>query len=51
MNLVAKMNRITKFVELKFFYNFYSLYSSVGRILMIASLSEKEVQSFHKVQS
>jgi hypothetical protein len=45
------MNR-TEFADLKFFYNFYSLYFSVGRVSMIAtSPSEKEVQSFHEVQS
>jgi hypothetical protein len=44
------MNR-TKFVDLRFFYNFYSLHFSVGHVSMIASPSEKEVQTFHKVQS
>jgi hypothetical protein len=33
------------------FYNFYSLYFSAGCVSMIASPSEKEVQSFHEVQS
>jgi hypothetical protein len=46
----TKKNR-TEFVDLKFFYNFYSLHFSVGRVSMIASPSEKEVQSFHEVQS
>ncbi len=41
----------TKFVDLKFFYNFYSVHFSVGRVSMIASTFEKEVQSFHEVQS
>jgi hypothetical protein len=50
MNHVPKMNR-TEFVDLMFFYNFYSLYFSVGCVSMIASPSEKEVQSFHEVQS
>ncbi len=51
MNHVQKVNR-TEFVDLKFFYNFYSLHFSVGRISMIAaSPSEKEVQSFHEDQS
>ncbi len=50
MNHVQKMNR-TKLVDLKFFYNFYSLHFSVGRISLIASHSEKEVQSFQEVQS
>ncbi len=44
MNHVQKMNR-TKFVDLKFFYNFYSLHFSVERVSMIASPSEKEVRS------
>jgi hypothetical protein len=47
---VQKMNR-TEFVDLKFFYNFYSLHFSVGRVTMIASPSEKEIQSFHEFQS
>ncbi len=50
MNHVPKM-KITEFVDLKFFYNFYSLRFSVGRVSLIASRSEKEVQSFHEVQS
>jgi hypothetical protein len=48
--MYKKMNR-TEFVDLKFFYKFYSLHFSVGRVSMIASPSEKEVQSFHEVQS
>jgi hypothetical protein len=44
------MNR-TEFVDLKFFYNFYSLHFSAGRDSMIASPTEKEVQNFHEVQS
>jgi hypothetical protein len=44
------MNR-TEFVDLKYFYNFYSFKFSVGLVSMMASLSEKEVQSFHEVQS
>ncbi len=44
------MNRI-EFVDLKIYYNFYSLCLSVKRVSMIASPSEKEVQSFHEVQS
>jgi hypothetical protein len=50
MNRVQKMNR-TEFVDLKFFYKFYSHHFSVGRFSMIASFSEEEVQSFHEVQS
>jgi hypothetical protein len=50
MNHVQKMNR-TKFVDVKVFYNLYSLHFSVGQVSMIASPSEKEVQSFHEVQS
>ncbi len=50
MNHIQKMNR-TEFVDQTFFYNLYSLHFSVGRVLMIASPSEKEVQSFHEVQS
>ncbi len=50
MNHVPKLSRI-KFVNLKFFYNFSSLHFSVGRVSLIASPSEKEVQSFHEVQS
>ncbi len=47
---VQKMVR-TQFVDLKFFYNFYSLIQfSVGRVSMIASPSEKEVEIFHEVQ-
>jgi hypothetical protein len=38
------MNR-TEFVDLKVFYKFYSLHFSVGRLSMIGSPSEKEVQS------
>jgi hypothetical protein len=34
------MNR-TEFVDLKLFYNFYSLHFSVGRVSMIASTSKK----------
>ncbi len=49
MNHVQKMNR-TEFVNVKFFYNFYPLHFFVGRISMIASPSEKEVQSFHEVR-
>jgi hypothetical protein len=41
MNHVPKMN-IIEFVDLKVFYNFYSLLFSVGRVSMIASPSEKE---------
>jgi hypothetical protein len=44
MNHVQKMNK-TKILDLKFFYNFYSIHFSVGRVAMIASPSEKEVQS------
>ncbi len=40
-----------EFVDGTFFYQFYSLHFSVGRVLMIASPSEIEVQSFHEVQS
>jgi hypothetical protein len=50
MDNVIKKTR-TEFIELKVFYNFYSLHFSVGRVSMIASPSEKEVQSFHEVQS
>jgi hypothetical protein len=50
MNHVQKMNR-PEFVDLEFSYNVYSLHTSVGRVSMIASPSEKEVQSFHEVQS
>ncbi len=42
MNHVPKMNT-TEFVDLTFFYNFYSLYFSVGRVSIKASPSEKEV--------
>jgi hypothetical protein len=49
MNHVRKMNR-TELVDLTFFYNFYSLHFSVKRVSVIASPSEKEVQSFHEVQ-
>jgi hypothetical protein len=49
MNHVPKMNR-TEFVDLKFYYNFYSLYFSVRRLSMIASPSKKVVQRFHEVQ-
>jgi hypothetical protein len=35
----TKLNR-TEFVDLKFFYNFYFLHFSVGRVSMIVSLSE-----------
>jgi hypothetical protein len=44
MNPVPKMNR-TEVVDLNFFYNFYPLLFSVGRVSIIASLCEKEVQS------
>ncbi len=44
------MNR-TKLVDLMFFYNFHSLHFSVERVSAIASPFEKEVQSFHEVQS
>ncbi len=37
------MNR-TEFVDPKGFGHFYSLHSSVGRVLMIVSPSEKEVK-------
>jgi hypothetical protein len=50
MNHVQKKNR-TEFVDLKIFYNIYSFHFSVGRVSVIASPSEKEVQSFHEVQS
>ncbi len=50
MNHVPKMNR-TGLVDLRLFYNFYSLHFSVRRVLMIARPTEKEVQSFHKIQS
>ncbi len=40
MNHVPEINR-TKFVDQEFFYNFYSLHFSVGRVSMIANLSEK----------
>jgi hypothetical protein len=50
MKHVPKMNR-SEFVDLKFFYNFYSLHFSVGRDSTIESFSEKEVQNFHEVQS
>ncbi len=40
MKQIPKMNR-TEFVDLKCFYNFHSLYFSVGRVSRIASLSEK----------
>ncbi len=45
MNLLSKIN-YTEFVDLKFFFNFYSRHFSVGRVLIIASPSEKEVQSW-----
>jgi hypothetical protein len=48
--MYKKMNR-TEFVDLKFSYNFHSRHFSVGRVSTIASPSEKEVQSFHEVQS
>ncbi len=44
------MNR-TKFVKLKFFYNFHFLHFSVGRAFVKASASEKTAQSFQAVQS
>ncbi len=44
MNHVPTMNR-HKFLDLMFFYNFYSLHFSVGCISMIESPSEKEVQT------
>jgi hypothetical protein len=44
-------NEQNKFLDLKFFYNFYSLHFSVGCVPIIASASEKEVQTFHEVQS
>jgi hypothetical protein len=47
MNDVSKMNK-TKFVDLQFFDNFYSLHFPVGHVSMIASCSEKEVLSFHE---
>jgi hypothetical protein len=47
----TKKKNKTEFVDLKYFYNFYSLHFSVGRVSMIANSSEKEVQSFHEVQS
>ncbi len=47
---MPKMNRI-EFEDSKFFYNLYSLNYSVGRVLMIESPSEKDVKSFHEVQS
>jgi hypothetical protein len=50
MTLARNMNR-NKIVELMFFYDFYSLHFSVGCVSMIADSSEKEVQSFHEVQS
>jgi hypothetical protein len=53
VNRLLEMNR-TEFVDLnvfKRFYNFYFLHFSVGRISMIESPSEKEVKSFHEVQS
>jgi hypothetical protein len=40
----SKMTR-TEFVNLKFFYYLYPLHFSVERVSMIASPSEKEVQS------
>jgi hypothetical protein len=39
MNHVQKTNR-TEFVDVTFFYNFYSLHISAGRVSMIASPSE-----------
>jgi hypothetical protein len=48
--MYKKMNK-TELVDLKFFYNFYSLHLSIGRVSVIASPSEREVQSFHEVQS
>jgi hypothetical protein len=51
MNHVQEMNK-TEFLDLKMSYNFYSLlHFSVGRVSMIASPSEKEIQTFHEVQS
>jgi hypothetical protein len=44
------MNR-KKFVNLMCFYNFFLFFFSVGCVSMIASPSEKEVLSFHEVQS
>jgi hypothetical protein len=41
MNHVPKMNE-TEFVDLTFFYNFYSLHIPVERVSIIASLSEKK---------
>jgi hypothetical protein len=48
--MYPKMNR-SEFVDLKIYYNFYSLHVSVRRVSMVASPPEKEVQSFHEVQS
>jgi hypothetical protein len=38
-----KKNR-SENIDLDFFYNFYSLHFSVGRVTMIARLSEKAVK-------
>jgi hypothetical protein len=49
MNHVPKMTR-TKSVDLKVFYNFYSLLFSAGHVSKIESPPEKEVQSYHDVR-
>jgi hypothetical protein len=48
MNHVPKMNR-TEFVDLKFYYNFYSLHFYVRRVSMIASFLNKrsKVRGFY----
>jgi hypothetical protein len=45
-----EQNKVFK-LKASFFYNLYSCHCSIGRVLMIANPSEKEVQSFDKVQS
>jgi hypothetical protein len=45
MNSAQNMNR-TKFEHQECFYNFYSLHISLGRVLMMPSLSEKNGAKF-----
>ncbi len=49
-DLVQNLNK-TKFADPDFFSNLRSLYFSVGHVLMLATILETEVQSFHDVQS
>ncbi len=50
MNHVQK-NEKNRICRSNVFYNSYSLHFSVGHVSMIASPSEKEVQSFNEVKS